>query len=189
MHKRYLLTLSALVAAVGSAPAGVVGSSAGPAAGSAVDTIPPGAVSELRSEHERLRESFRRLLQAAFAPAATRTDRAGLVLFLRAEILPHARSEELVLYPAVDSLLGTRGYATATMILDHRAVARLVDELGALVGSPNPEAFTRRACALDGLVSSHFAKEEEFILPILRDRMSETELGALFARMSAEREQ
>lgn len=164
---------------VGAAP----GASRGPARGiSAADSLPPSA-SLFRDEHAVLLGQFARLMKQAVDPRATHTDRAGLVLFMRAMILPHARVEEQVLYPAVDSVLGTKGYATATMVLDHKAIARLVDDLSALAGSPDPEAFRRRAYALDAVLEAHFAKEEQFILPILTQHMSPDALRELFERM------
>lgn len=143
----------------------------------------PAATSEFRTEHTTLLTGFAQLMSRAADPAATHTDRAHLVLYLRAEILPHARAEEQVLYPALDSVLGTKGYATATLVLDHKAIARLVDDLSALASSPYPEAFRRKLYALDALLETHFAKEEEFVLPLLRQKMTEEQVRMLFARM------
>lgn len=148
------------------------------------DSIPV-VKSEFRSEQATLITGFGQLMQKAVDPAATHTARAHLVLYLRAVILPHARAEEEVLYPVVDSVLGTKGYATATMVLDHRAVERLVDDLSALASSPYPEAYRRKLYALDAVLETHFAKEEAFILPILRRKMTESELHILIGRMAA----
>lgn len=124
-------------------------------------------------------------MRKAVAPAATRADRGNLILFLRLELLPHAEAEEAVLYPALEKVLLTHGYATATMVMDHRTVARLLDELAGLAGAADPAAYTRRAYQLEALVRTHFAKEEEFVLPILRERLSAGELNAVFARLRA----
>lgn len=140
-------------------------------------------ISPFLDEHIALLTQFGHLMQRAVDPAASHADRAGFVLFLRALVLPHARVEEEVLYPALDSVLGTHGYATATLVLDHKAIARLVDDLGALAGSPNPEAYRRKAYALDAVLESHFAKEEQFVLPLLAQRMDPEALRALFQRM------
>lgn len=149
------------------------------------DTILPPSVAGFRAEHAALLQTFASRLRDAVAPTATRSDRAGLVLFLRADLLPHARVEELVLYPALDSVLGTRGSATLTMVMDHQVIARTIDELAALTGTADPAQFNRRAYALEALIASHFAKEEEFALPALRERLSEPELHRLFDRMEA----
>lgn len=49
-----------------------------------------------------------------------------------------------MLYLALDSVLGTHGYASAILILDHRAIAGLTLELADLVRG-SPLAFERRA--------------------------------------------
>ena len=156
------------------------------AAVTGADTMREASIEGFASEHAMLASAFDAALQKAVASAATRNDRAGLVLFLRVELLPHAAAEERVLYPAVDSVLGTRGYATATMVLDHKAILRLTDELAALAAGANADAFNRKALALGAVLQNHFAKEEEFILPILRERLKDRDLRALFARMRTE---
>ena len=143
-------------------------------------------LSPFRSEHVILLGGFDAALARATTPAATAAERQGLVDFLRTTLIPHAQMEERVLYPALDSVLGTRGYATATMVLDHRAIARLTVELAALVPG-DQEAFQRRALALAALVQNHFAHEEDFVLPNLARKMSDRELRALLARMDAAR--
>ncbi len=147
------------------------------------DTIPR-ALSSFGSEHATLLGGFDAALARAMTPAATRAERQELVEFLRTALIPHAQVEERVLYPALDSVLGTHGYATATMILDHRAIARLTVELAALAPG-DPQAFQRKALAVADLVESHFAKEEDFVLPNLARRMSDRDLRALLARMDA----
>jgi hemerythrin-like domain-containing protein len=155
------------------------------AAVGARDTIPP-ALAPLGVEHENLRASFDIILRRGTAPAATRTEGLALVRFLRNTLIPHAQSEELVLYPALDSVLGTRGYATATMVLDHRAIARHTLELASLVDT-DAVAFQQKAVALAALVDQHFANEEDFVMPNLARKMSDRTLRALLARMDAQR--
>ena len=153
------------------------------AAVGARDTIPP-ALAPLGAEHDNLRASFGVILRRATAPAATRTERLALVTFLRNTLIPHAQSEERVLYPALDSLLGTRGYATATMVLDHRAIANRTVELVSLVDA-DPTVFQQKAVAVAALVDHHFANEEEFVLPTLARKMTDRALRALLQRMNA----
>ncbi len=149
------------------------------------DTIPP-ALAPLGTEHENLRAKFDIALHRATAPAATRAQRLELVAFLRSTLIPHAQAEELVLYPALDSVLGTHGYATATMVLDHRAIARHTLELASLVDT-DAAAFPQRAVALAALVDQHFANEEDFVLPNLARRMTDRALRTLLQRMTAQR--
>jgi hypothetical protein len=82
----------------------------------------------------------------------------------------------------LEEALGTQGYATITMVMDHHRVARLLDEMAGLTAS-DPAAYARRAHRLDALVRAHFAQEEDFILPILSQRLSAGEFDAVVARM------
>jgi iron-sulfur cluster repair protein YtfE (RIC family) len=149
------------------------------------DTIPP-ALAPLGTEHSELRASFDFLLRRATAASATRTERLALVAFLRNTLIPHAQNEELVLYPALDSVLGTRGYATATMVLDHRAIASRTLELVSLLDQ-DPAGFQQKAVAVGALVEHHFANEEEFVLPNLARKMNDGALRQLLRRMNAHR--
>lgn len=178
MDRLLLPTAAALVMLLGGAG---MTHAAAPAARR--DSIPP-ALSPFGSEHAMLRGDFDAVLRGAVAPAAARAQREQLVAFLRTALIPHAQREERVLYPALENVLGTRGYATATMVLDHRAIARLTVELAALA---DPEAFQRKALAVAALVENHFANEEDFVLPNLARKMGDRELRALLARMDAQR--
>lgn len=151
------------------------------------DTIPP-ALAPLGDEHRSLRASFDGVLQRATAPAATRADRLALISFLRNTLIPYAQSEELVLYPVLDSVLGTQGQATAPLVRDHRAVASMTLELASLVDTDVP-AFQREAVRLAALVEQHFSNEEDFVLPNLARKMNGRALHALLARLAAQRVQ
>jgi hypothetical protein len=135
------------------------------------------------AEHAALAAGLDAALETALAPGATRNDRAGLVLFLRVDLLPHAAAEEAILYPAVERVLGTRGYATATLVLDHRKVSRIADDLATLAAAGDVAGFGRAAVALGAFFAYHFDREEEFVLPTLADRLPTRELNALLARM------
>jgi hemerythrin superfamily protein len=176
---RLLISAAAVAALLGGATVTTAASTTGR------DTIPP-ALSPFGSEHATLLGGFDAALARAMAPAATRAERQQFVGFLRTTLIPHAQVEERVLYPALESVLGTQGYATATMVLDHRAIARLTVELAALAPG-DPAAFQRKALAVAALVENHFANEEGFVLPNLARKMSDRELRALLARMDAAR--
>ncbi len=181
MDRLFIPTAVALVTLLGGAAA--VTGAAPPAAGR--DTVPP-ALSPFGMEHEVLLRKFDVVLQRAVAPGATRAEREQFVAYLRTALIPHAQVEERVLYPALDSVLGTHGYATATLALDHRAIARRTIDLAAIPPT-DTVAFQRKAFAVAGLIESHFANEEDFVLPNLARKMKDRDLRALLARMNAER--
>lgn len=150
------------------------------------DTIPH-ELAPLGNEHRSLRASFDAVWHRGAAPAATRADRLALVTFLRSTLIPYAQSEELVLYPVIDSVLGTRGQASA-LVRDNRAIATRTLELAALVDTDVP-AFQREAANLAALVEQHFSNEEDFVLPDLARKMNGRALHALLARLAAQRVQ
>ncbi|MCA9830154.1 MAG: hemerythrin domain-containing protein [Dehalococcoidia bacterium] len=112
--------------------------------------------------------------------------------FLVDHLLPHAQAEERALYPVIARLMGAPE-ATATMSRDHVEVRRLTEELGALRSSLSgaaldpAQAKALRAVlyGLSALVKVHFAKEEEGYLPILDQRLTESEAGQMFEAMEA----
>ncbi len=179
MNRPLIPAAAALAALLGGAPR------IGTASPTGRDTVPP-ALSPFGAEHAILLAGFDAALTRAIAPAASGVERQALVEFLRTALIPHAHVEERVLYPALEGVLGTNGYATATMVLDHRAIARLTVELAALAPG-DPEAFQRKALAVAALVEHHFANEEDFVLPNLARKMNDRELHALLARMDAAR--
>jgi hypothetical protein len=176
-----LLLVAALAAVLGGATPAT--GTASPAA--LRDTVPP-ALAPFGTEHAALLSGFDAALRRAVAPAASRAERQQFVVFLRSTLIPHAQVEERVLYAALDSVLGTHGYATATMVLDHRTIGRLTVELAALAPG-DPEAFQRKAVVVAALVQNHFALEEDFVLPNLARNMTDRELRALLTRMDKER--
>ena len=114
-------------------------------------------------------------------------------LFLENHVIPHARAEDRVLYPAVARALGSP-HATDTMTRDHVEVGTLANELGVVrmevVDDQEPPPAVRREArrvlyGLYALVKVHFAKEEEIYLPLLDRTMSAGEFNQLYEAMEA----
>ena len=110
--------------------------------------------------------------------------------FLTRELIPHAKAEDLALYPMVQKVMGAKE-ATATMSRDHVEVDRLTAELGDLLIKLDRAAITdeqansmrRILFGLYALVKVHFAKEEEIYLPLLDARLTEKDAAAMFEAM------
>lgn len=113
-----------------------------------------------------------------------------LLAFLRGHLVPHARAEEVALYPVVERVLGAPG-STATMSRDHVEVVRLVEELseardalaGGAAGRGAVVAVQRLLYGLYAVLRLHFAKEEEVYLPLLDAALSPEDADAMFAGM------
>lgn len=149
----------------------------------------------LRREHGELLPHIERLRLVADSIGTARVDdvRRGVEEiheFLEHELMPHARGEDEVLYPAVARLLGSP-LATATMTRDHVAVRELTDELGRLqVQTRGPELdptlmneLRRVLYGLYTLIWVHFAKEQEIYFPMLDEALTREAATELFAEM------
>jgi len=157
----------------------------------------PGSVERLvTDEHHEIRAHLDHLRELAIAlpdlDEAATSERAGAVLdFLRNGLMPHAAAEEASLYPAIDRLLGIG--ATQTMTLDHRAIASLIEQLGAAVSAGTGKAraeMQRLLFVLEAFVMTHLWKEDTALVPLLArlDPEDYTALHAAIAGHSGHRE-
>jgi len=116
-----------------------------------------------------------------------RTRLRDVLTFLRDGLLPHAREEEVSVYPAAEKLLRAVGGATRTMSIDHRFVGEMVEELGGLgeglLSRANKECIRRLLYGLQALLQVHFTKENEVYVPLL-NRLSPSERHQLYDRLS-----
>jgi hypothetical protein len=78
-------------------------------------------------------------------------------------VLPHAAAKEATLYPAAAAQPGG-GPLVDGMLDEHRALVALVDELAA---ATSPVRAVGAARALGALFSTHLAKENDLVLPLL----------------------
>lgn len=143
----------------------------------------------IRVEHKGLLPHIEQLRQTADAVGVVSDDELANqvhenVHFLRHHLVPHAMAEDEVLYPAIAALMGAPE-ATRTMSRDHVAVVKLTERLEALHGSNDYNALREVLYGLYALVRVHFDKEEEIYLPLLDERLSESESKELFAKMEA----
>jgi iron-sulfur cluster repair protein YtfE (RIC family) len=124
----------------------------------------------IREDHVHLLERVERLRATARQlPALTEEQRRALLedllSFLEGTLVPHARSEENVLYPEVARLLGDP-QATAPMTYDHVAIRDRIGEIAAADASDVPR-LQELLYGLHALITTHFWKEEELYLPLL----------------------
>ncbi|MGZ4128615.1 MAG: hemerythrin domain-containing protein [Actinomycetota bacterium] len=149
----------------------------------------------LRDEHAEMRMFVEALLIAA--------DRIGhedleIVLrgidgaldFLQHHLIPHAETEERVLYPAVCQVLHDP-LATATMTMDHEAIIELTDQLavararisGDGMNLDDADILRRVLYGLYALVSLHVSKEEVVFMPLLEENRTNAEAQDLIEQM------
>ncbi len=154
----------------------------------------PDVGSLIREEHRHLHAEVEELGELAelisrLDPEDGRARLQKAVRFLREGLLPHAQEEERSVYPAVERVLSVWGSATATMVADHRHIARLVESLAEVADrfleEPDREQARRLLHALQTLVEVHLDEEETVYLPLLA-RLSPDERRALHAHLAGE---
>jgi len=149
----------------------------------------------LRNEHNTLLAAIEDLRAMADVAAEISTPllRQGLedaCRFLSGQLVPHMRAEERGLYPRVGRLLGARS-ATEPMRMDHCAVQKLAQDLGALKDRtgkgelPKEELKTLRRIlyGLHALITLHFHKEDSLYFTLLEERLSSGEIAEMFRDM------
>jgi len=149
----------------------------------------------LRDEHATLVrqiEGIRRVADAigVVPVAAVRKEIAGVREFLVGQLIPHARAEDVAMYPVVGRAMGA-SEATATMRHDHEAIVDLTEQLAALepelMGdrlAPGVERALRRILyGLYMLVRVHLEEEEQIYLSILDARLTPDEAHEMLEAM------
>ena len=157
-------------------------------------TMTHASMEPLRAEHRELLPSIEAI--AAVAADAWAADPSALLPelnstleFLQEHLLIHAQAEDDVLYPAVERAMHAPG-ATDTMRRDHVEVAHLIGELADLrrqvdggLTAELRQHLVRTLYALHGIVTLHFAKEEEIYVPLLEGALSPAEAETMLEEM------
>ena len=133
----------------------------------------------LKAEHDQVRALFEQL--DATTDRAEKT-RAQLLERIERLLIPHAKWEEQVFYPAFAARADSDGLKShAEAIEVHRAVERTVlpDLKGADVGS---RRFAGSAKALADMLQHHAREEEQSIFTAMRALFSAEELADLDAQ-------
>ena len=154
----------------------------------------PARMTPLRDEHQKLMPHIESLRAAGNAVESRASDVLSLVdealEFLTHHLIPHAMAEDEVLYPVVQRIMGAPE-ATATMSRDHAEVHRMTQSLEDLrarlragdTGDDIDRELRRVLYGLYAVVMLHFAKEEEVYVPLLEERLDESEASAMFKAM------
>jgi iron-sulfur cluster repair protein YtfE (RIC family) len=150
----------------------------------------------LRAEHRELLPHLNELRTVAagaeaFSTRDLRVRLDGLVHWLRAHLIPHARAEEAVLYPAVERQMASPG-AMATMVADHVEIVGRIDHLAETASTigDHPldaerlEDLRAQLYGLWAILLLHFDKEETVLLPVLDEELSAEDADKMFAAMA-----
>lgn len=130
----------------------------------------------LQGEHDTVRELFSQMEQTT--DRATKK-RADLLLKIKAALLPHAKWEEHVFYPAFAERADRDGLKThAEAVQEHKAVEKTVmpDVHAADFGTPE---FAGRAKVFGELIDHHATEEETTMFKMARKLFSAKERAEL----------
>lgn len=161
----------------------------------------PNVTQPLRDEHAEILPHVEEVRAAADAVGElAREDLAERIDhvhgFLAGHLIAHAEAEEVALYPVVGEVCGA-AEVTATMSAEHTMIGAMVDELGQAraeldAGRLDAELereLRRLLYGLHAVVSAHFTKEEEVLLPLLDARLSPARARQMFEALQAAAQQ
>lgn len=127
------------------------------------------AVDAVVSRHAELSGALEAHIQRVFAAVINNDvrgadhERAALVAWCGAELVPHVLAEEAVLFPAARQDVRARLLVDA-LATEHDVLRELVEAVRKAV---NPVVVVANAHALRVVVASHLAKEDDLLLPLL----------------------
>jgi hemerythrin-like domain-containing protein len=129
----------------------------------------------LKSEHDELRKLFKDMEDTT---DRAKKSRAELLSDIEAGLIPHAKWEELVFYPAFKARADREGLKThAEAVQEHRAVELTV--LPELKTKPTDSVeFAGSAKVLGEFVDHHAGEEEKTMFKMARKLFSADELAA-----------
>jgi iron-sulfur cluster repair protein YtfE (RIC family) len=127
-------------------------------------------IEPIRREHAELMGHVEHIRLAAREVPDLSNEERGVVVgrvlgFLRGTLVPHAETEERMLYQAVADVIGAKE-ATAPMVADHQAIRVLIERL-AEADLGDTALLEELLYGLHALISTHFRKEEELYFPLL----------------------
>lgn len=127
-------------------------------------------LSEIHQHHDHLiheiQDQYQELIQSAEMGIALDKLRDDYVRFLRTELVPHALTEEATIY-----LEGREQDDLTTLVKgmtdEHQRIISLIEQLE---HSQSPTRIVAAASGFFALISAHFDKENQLLLPALNQR-------------------
>ncbi|MFI1993909.1 hemerythrin domain-containing protein [Actinoplanes sp. NPDC020271] len=108
------------------------------------------------------------------------SDTAALLQEVARMLLPHSEAEEDFVYPAIRDKAEETGDEVRDGVEEHRQIEEMLKNL--LDGSPDDPGYDGTLAAIIGELRHHVQEEEEDLLPILADRLTDEERAEMGQR-------
>ncbi len=131
---------------------------------------------------EIIKEQHRQVDDLLSQAEADDSDRAALLREVARMLLPHSAAEEDFVYPTIRAKAAESGEEVRDGVAEHHQIEEMLKNL--LDGSPDDPGYDGTLAAITGELRHHVREEEEDLLPILADRLSESDreqMGRRFA--------
>jgi hemerythrin superfamily protein len=135
---------------------------------------------------EIIKEQHRQVDELLTLAAEEDADTAALLQQVAGMLLPHSAAEEDFVYPAIRDAAIEAGEEIADGATEHHQIEEMLRNL--LDGDPGDPGYDGTLAAITGELRHHVQEEEEELLPILEQRLSDQEreeLGRRFAEATA----
>ena len=142
----------------------------------------PDAIAELKSDHRKVEELFKRFEKAGDGAVRTKRALADTVI---EELSRHAAIEEVVMYPAIRQEVEGAEAEVLEALEEHHSVKVSLQELESLDASH--ERFDAKMTVLIEHVRHHVKEEEQRLFPEVRDALGRSRLLELGAELRAAR--
>ena len=140
------------------------------------------AIAELKSDHRKVEELFKRFERAGDGAIRTKRALADAVI---EELSRHAAIEEVVMYPAIRQEVDGAEAEVLEALEEHHSVKVSLQELESLDASH--ERFDAKMTVLIEHVRHHVKEEEQRLFPEVRDALGRSRLLELGAELRAAR--
>jgi iron-sulfur cluster repair protein YtfE (RIC family) len=131
-----------------------------------------GPIDAVLCVHNAFRRDMLQIDDEAFKIARNEGDISRILnkFHIMGEILQyHAKGEEEAVFPAANEL---SSLFSNTYVMDHRELDRLVSGLEQLRSDPDDLTAARETAAMNQHLRLHLVKEDIFLYPLLRERLS-----------------
>ena len=134
----------------------------------------------IEQDHREVEELFTQL-------ESEEGDKAALLQQLADELIPHTKSEEQVVYPAIRQAVPQEADEVHDGVVEHQHIEEMLQQL--LADGPDAPGADGMLAAMIAEVRHHVEEEEQDLLPAFRQATTQTDREELGQRFEERKEQ